>query len=163
MLSTMRAIVIGVMVRELQDLIHTEVIGNCNGCSVNHPSQTPHDLCLMATTTEWVEMFFDTALSQLDKTKIMLNAKSKLAKHEGGLVNQMQVKYLLGKLDREFQRGLNGEVLERRIRNAWKICYIKFSSLRKRRKQRCTRCQLHCFNIRYWPSFWCLLSTARLL
>ena len=38
----------------------------CNGCRINHPSQIEHDVCLMMTREEMVELCFKEALREID-------------------------------------------------------------------------------------------------
>ena len=39
------------MIEELRSLIAGEVINQCHGCQVDHPSQKQHELCLFKTRT----------------------------------------------------------------------------------------------------------------
>lgn len=42
----------------------------CFGCSVDHPSQLQHDICLMMPWRERIDVCFDEALDVLRKTKV---------------------------------------------------------------------------------------------
>ena len=38
---------------------------------MDHPSQLQHQLCLFTSTDEWVELYIETALNQLDLYHVM--------------------------------------------------------------------------------------------
>lgn len=59
------------VVEELQKLIHEEVVKNCEGCKIEHPSQVQHDLCLFTSPIEWTEQYIDLALVKLDVCEVM--------------------------------------------------------------------------------------------
>jgi len=59
------------MVDVLQTLIYDQVRKDCNGCRIDHPSQLQHPLCLFTTTDEWVDLYIDIALTQLDFSKVI--------------------------------------------------------------------------------------------
>ncbi len=59
------------IVEELQQNIYKEVRINCEGCKIDHPSQTRHILCLFSTTAEWTDQFIDLVLLKLDIHKVM--------------------------------------------------------------------------------------------
>ncbi|KAL4234828.1 hypothetical protein ACF0H5_006469 [Mactra antiquata] len=59
------------IVNELQSWIYDQVKMDCYGCQVDHPSQVQHVLCLYASSEEWVELYIEKALLQLDIYRIM--------------------------------------------------------------------------------------------
>jgi hypothetical protein len=59
------------IVDELQRIISDEVYKNCYGCQVDHPSQMQHVLCLFTSRDEWVELYIEKALSQLNLYNVM--------------------------------------------------------------------------------------------
>ncbi|KAL4231811.1 hypothetical protein ACF0H5_009387 [Mactra antiquata] len=54
------------IVNELQSWIYDQVKLDCYGCQVDHPSQVQHVLCLYASSEEWVELYIEKALLQLE-------------------------------------------------------------------------------------------------
>ena len=59
------------MIEELRSLIAGEVINQCHGCQVDHPSQKQHDLCLFSTRQEHTEMFIEKVMMELNPYNIM--------------------------------------------------------------------------------------------
>ena len=59
------------MIEELRILIAEEVINQCHGCQIDHPSQKQHDLCLFKTRQEHTEMFTEKVMMELNPYKIM--------------------------------------------------------------------------------------------
>ena len=59
------------MLEELRILIAEEVISQCHGCQIDHPSQKQHELCLFKTRREHTEMFIEKVMMELDLYKIM--------------------------------------------------------------------------------------------
>ena len=53
------------MIEELRSLIAGEVINQCHGCQIDHPSQKQHDLCLFKTRQEHTEMFIEKVMMEL--------------------------------------------------------------------------------------------------
>ena len=51
---------------ELQCNIQDIAKENCYGCSVDHPSQLQHDICIMSTTDEWTDMFLEKAAKRIN-------------------------------------------------------------------------------------------------
>lgn len=119
----MRTAMIDTVVQEIRDLIRAEAIRHCYGCSVDHPSQIHHDVCMMSTPKEWVNNYYDIVVSALDKPKILLKVKSELKKYEHTLVDQMRAKFLISHLNRELDRGLDRSVWKKRVKNGWEINY----------------------------------------
>ncbi|KAL4223403.1 hypothetical protein ACF0H5_016874 [Mactra antiquata] len=54
------------IVNELQSWIYDRVKMDCYGCHVDHSSQVQHVLCLYTSSEEWVELYIEKALLQLD-------------------------------------------------------------------------------------------------
>jgi hypothetical protein len=49
-----------------------EVLGEkCYGCKTEHPSQIQHDVCIMMSRKEQVELFFEDLLEKLDVRDII--------------------------------------------------------------------------------------------
>ena len=61
------------VIEELQTLIFLQVHSDCEGCKVNHPSQTRHQLCLFTPPDVWVDFYLDMALQKLDLNNVMDN------------------------------------------------------------------------------------------
>ena len=59
----------GILVEELQRLIYNIMQRHCPGCQVDHPSQLKHP-CLFTPPIEWVELYFEGALQELDMEKV---------------------------------------------------------------------------------------------
>ena len=59
------------MIEELRTLIAGEVINQCYGCQVGHPSQKQHELCLFKTRQEHTDMFIEKVMMELNPCKIM--------------------------------------------------------------------------------------------
>ena len=59
------------MIEELRSLIAGEVINQCHGCEIDHPSQKQHDLCLFKTRQEHTEMFIEKVMMELNPYNIM--------------------------------------------------------------------------------------------
>jgi hypothetical protein len=59
------------VVEELQTHIFDIVHKKCYGCTVDHPSQLQHPLCLFTTKDEWVDLFIYEAFEKLDMYKVM--------------------------------------------------------------------------------------------
>ena len=59
------------MIEELRCLIAGEVINQCHGCQVDHPSQKQHELCLFKTRQEHTDMFIEKVMMELNTYKIM--------------------------------------------------------------------------------------------
>ena len=59
------------MIEELRSLIAGEVINQCHGCQIDHPSQKQHDLCLFKTRQEHTEMFIEKIMMELNPYNIM--------------------------------------------------------------------------------------------
>ena len=55
---------------ELQHLIYKYVKEDCAGCRVDHPSQIKHTLCLYATEDDWVDLYMQQALKEIDFNKV---------------------------------------------------------------------------------------------
>ncbi len=51
--------------------IDQAINNNCFGCSVHHPSQRQHDLCLMAGYGEQLRVCYQEALDMVPRTKLM--------------------------------------------------------------------------------------------
>ena len=45
------------MIEELRSLIAGEVINQCHGCQIDHPSQKQHELCLFKTRQEHRDVY----------------------------------------------------------------------------------------------------------
>ncbi|KAL4231765.1 hypothetical protein ACF0H5_009341 [Mactra antiquata] len=58
-------------VNELQSRIYGRIKMDCYGCQVDHPSQVQHVLCLYTSSEEWVELYIEKALLQLDIYRIL--------------------------------------------------------------------------------------------
>ena len=58
----------------LPDIIHEK----CYGCSVNHPSQKHHNVCMMMTNEEKIEYCLDSALERIDKKEMLQKFKDSL-------------------------------------------------------------------------------------
>ena len=56
--------------KEIASAISQLVVENCNGCIIDHPSQTQHE-CLMMERDEQLCMYFDDALSKISEAKVM--------------------------------------------------------------------------------------------
>ncbi len=54
------------ILKELPEIVKEK----CFGCQVDHPSQLQHDVCLMMTKAEKIEVCFDTALEQVNYVDI---------------------------------------------------------------------------------------------
>ena len=59
------------MIEELRSLTAGEVINQCHGCQIDHPSQKQHDLCLFKTRQEHTEMFIEKVMMELNPYNIM--------------------------------------------------------------------------------------------
>ena len=59
------------MIEELRSLIAGEVINQCHGYQIDHPSQKQHDLCLFKTRQEHTEMFIEKVMMELNPYNIM--------------------------------------------------------------------------------------------
>ena len=59
------------MIEELRSLIAGEVINQCHGCQIDHPSQKQHELCLFKTRQEHTEMFIEKVMMELNPYNIM--------------------------------------------------------------------------------------------
>ena len=59
------------MIEELRTLIAGEVINQCYGCQVDHPSQRQHEMCLFKTRQGHTDMFVEKAMMELNPYKIM--------------------------------------------------------------------------------------------
>ena len=57
------------MIEELRSLIAGEVIYQCHGCQVDHPSQKQHKLCLFKTRQEHTDMFIEKVMMELNPYK----------------------------------------------------------------------------------------------
>lgn len=55
---------------EMKSLITDIAKCSCYGCSVDHPSQIQHDICIMSSTDEWTDMFLQKAMQQLNLEKV---------------------------------------------------------------------------------------------
>ena len=57
---------------ELKTLIFEQIIKElCYGCSVDHPSQTHHDVCLMMESNEQIQLCLDIALQRLNHENVI--------------------------------------------------------------------------------------------
>ena len=59
------------MIEELRSLIAGEVINQCHGCQVDHPSQKQLELCLFKTRQEHTDMFIEKVMMELNPYKII--------------------------------------------------------------------------------------------
>ena len=57
---------ISAAVCRVRDRINLLIPEHCNGCIVNHPSQSQHNVCLLMSWDEQVEWFFDDAYESVD-------------------------------------------------------------------------------------------------
>ena len=54
------------ILKELPEIVKEK----CFGCQVDHPSQLQHDVCLMMTKAEKIEVCFDTALARVNEVEV---------------------------------------------------------------------------------------------
>ena len=54
------------MIEELRSVIAGEVINQCHGCQIDHPSQKQHELCLFKTRQEHTDMFIEKVMMELN-------------------------------------------------------------------------------------------------
>ena len=59
------------MIEEIRSLIAGEVLNQCYGCQVDHPTQIQHELCLLKNRKEHTDMFTEKAMMELNSYKIM--------------------------------------------------------------------------------------------
>lgn len=59
------------ILHELQGLIYKHVRKDCAGCQVDHPSQLKHTLCLFSTSDDWIDLYLDIALKQVNLFKVI--------------------------------------------------------------------------------------------
>ena len=57
-------------IKHLLKILPQVIKDKCYGCQVDHPSQRHHDVCLMMTTEEKIEVCLETALTRLDHHEI---------------------------------------------------------------------------------------------
>lgn len=60
--------------RALLELLPSVVQNNCYGCEVGHPSQT-HHTCLMWTTSEHLDVYFEVTLNKIEQKDIVAQLK----------------------------------------------------------------------------------------
>ena len=58
------------LIEHLRYLIGEEVVLNCNGCRIDHPSQTQHD-CVMMDTDDRTNLYLFKAVEKMDQFDVM--------------------------------------------------------------------------------------------
>lgn len=79
-----------IFIEELQCIITDLAKSHCYGCSVDHPSQIQHDICIMSTTDEWTDMFLEKAIRQMNLENVKQKWDLEL-REKGSISNQPSV------------------------------------------------------------------------
>jgi hypothetical protein len=58
------------IVEDIMFQLYRVVERNCAGCHTNHPSQLQHS-CLMTTQDEWIDVYFEDVLDQIDFDNVL--------------------------------------------------------------------------------------------
>lgn len=67
--------------KHLLKKIPAVVYEKCYGCQADHPSQIQHDVCIMMSRKEHVELYFDELINKLD-VKDLIEDSSFREQHE---------------------------------------------------------------------------------
>ena len=57
--------------QQLMPIIKQLVTNDCNGCLIDHPSQTEHDRCIMMDFSEQLDMYLDPAMALLKENMVI--------------------------------------------------------------------------------------------
>ena len=118
--QTMKESLHNYVVEELQTLIYDDVHRNCEGCKVDHPSQTRHTLCLFTHTDDWVEFYIDSALERLDLYKVMEHWYPELQHRTQSEKNHAYRMWSNIKRDFELNPTFDRDVWAERVKQAWR-------------------------------------------
>lgn len=69
---TLKHLLLSCYARESRRVIFEKLVKElCYGCSVNHPSQRQHDVCLMMEENEQMDLCMDQSLERVSKESVM--------------------------------------------------------------------------------------------